>query len=75
MESMNGGYAFTRDLFSSEAKYCGQADRKTGDRDASLEPDPRDWKQILFLNEKVLDALDRLGLPRNPGAISGAATP
>jgi dihydrodipicolinate synthase/N-acetylneuraminate lyase len=42
-------------------------------RDASLEPDPHDRQHMLFLNGKVLEALDRLGLPRNPGAASGTA--
>ena len=37
-------------------------------RDASLEPNPHDRQQMVFLNNKVLAALDRLSLPRNPGA-------
>jgi len=37
-------------------------------RDASLEPNPHDQRQMAFLNKKILEALDRLNLPRNPGA-------
>ncbi len=37
-------------------------------RDASLEPNPHDQRQMAFLNKKMLEALDRLNLPRNPGA-------
>jgi hypothetical protein len=37
-------------------------------RDASLEPSPHDQRQMAFLNKKILEALDRLNLPRNPGA-------
>ncbi len=41
-------------------------------REASLEVNSRDRQHIFFLNGKVLEALDRLNLPRNPNAISGA---
>lgn len=44
-------------------------------RDASLEPNPHDRQQMVFLTNKVLEALDRLSLPRNPGATMGTATP
>jgi len=44
-------------------------------RDASLEPSPHDRQQIVFLTNKVLDALDRLNLPRTPGAATGTAAP
>ncbi|HEX5410495.1 MAG TPA: dihydrodipicolinate synthase family protein [Terriglobia bacterium] len=37
-------------------------------RDASLELNPHDRQHMLFLNSKVLAALDRLGLQRNPNA-------
>ncbi|MGA8182839.1 MAG: dihydrodipicolinate synthase family protein [Terriglobia bacterium] len=37
-------------------------------RDASLEPNPHDRQHMLILNRKILEALDRLNLPRNPGA-------
>jgi 2-keto-3-deoxy-L-arabinonate dehydratase len=37
-------------------------------RDAGLELNPLDRQHILFLNNKILQELDRLGLPRNPGA-------
>lgn len=39
-------------------------------RDATLEPGPHDREHMLFLNNKILDALDRHGLPRNPCAAS-----
>lgn len=42
-------------------------------RDASLEVNPHDRQHILFLNNKILEALDRLKLARNPGANSGTA--
>jgi dihydrodipicolinate synthase/N-acetylneuraminate lyase len=42
-------------------------------RDARLELNAHDRQHVLFLNNKVLEALDRLGLPRNPGAASGTA--
>lgn len=41
-------------------------------REASLEVNGHDRQHIRFLNSKVLEALDRLNLPRNPTAISGA---
>ena len=41
-------------------------------RDAGLELNPHDRQQMVFLNRKILEALDRLGLPRNPGGVSGA---
>lgn len=41
-------------------------------RDASLELNPHDRQHMLFLNSKVIAALDRLGLARNPNAASGA---
>ena len=41
-------------------------------REASLELNPHDRQHMVFLNSKVLAALDRLGLPRNPEAASGA---
>ena len=37
-------------------------------RDASLEPNPHDRQHMRLLNGKILEALDRLNLPRNPGA-------
>jgi dihydrodipicolinate synthase/N-acetylneuraminate lyase len=42
-------------------------------RDATLEPGPHDREHMVFLNNKILDALDRLGLPRNPCATTGPA--
>lgn len=41
-------------------------------REASLEVNVHDRQHILFLNGKILEALDRLKLPRNPNAVSGA---
>ena len=41
-------------------------------REACLEVSSNDRRHIGFLNGKVLEALDRLNLPRNPNAISGA---
>ncbi len=43
-------------------------------REASLEVNDHDRQHILFLNGKVLEALDRLNLPRNPNAVSGTTT-
>ncbi|HUZ47106.1 MAG TPA: dihydrodipicolinate synthase family protein [Terriglobia bacterium] len=37
-------------------------------RDASLELSPNDRQYNFFLNNKILETLDRLNLPRNPGA-------
>lgn len=37
-------------------------------RDASLELNPHDREHILFLNNKILEELDRLSFPRNPGS-------
>jgi 2-keto-3-deoxy-L-arabinonate dehydratase len=37
-------------------------------RDASLELHPHDRHHMRLLNRKILEALDRLNLPRNPGA-------
>jgi len=42
-------------------------------RDASLEPNPHDRQHMLLLNRKILEALDRLSLPRDPRAVSGPA--
>ena len=42
-------------------------------REARLEPNPYDRQHMLFLNSKILEALDRLNLPRNPSAASGAS--
>jgi 2-keto-3-deoxy-L-arabinonate dehydratase len=42
-------------------------------RDASLELNSHDKEHMSFLNNKVLEALDRLNLPRNPTAGPGAA--
>ncbi|TAM81554.1 MAG: dihydrodipicolinate synthase family protein [Acidobacteria bacterium] len=47
--------------------------KESGVRDASLDPNPHDRQHMLFINGKVLEALDRLGLPRNPNAASGAS--
>jgi 2-keto-3-deoxy-L-arabinonate dehydratase len=44
-------------------------------RDASLEPNSHDRQQMVFLNKKILEALDRFSLPRNPGAATGTAAP
>lgn len=41
-------------------------------RDASLELNPHDQQHMLFVNSKVIAALDRLGLPRHPNTASGA---
>lgn len=41
-------------------------------RDARLELNPYDRQHMVFLNSKILAALDRLGLPRNPKAASQA---
>jgi 2-keto-3-deoxy-L-arabinonate dehydratase len=42
-------------------------------RDATLELSSHDRQHMHFLNDKILEALDRLKLPRNPRAASGAA--
>jgi 2-keto-3-deoxy-L-arabinonate dehydratase len=42
-------------------------------RDASLEPNPHDRRHMHLLNRKILEALDRLKLPRDPRAVSGSA--
>ncbi|HXH48418.1 MAG TPA: dihydrodipicolinate synthase family protein [Terriglobia bacterium] len=46
--------------------------KASGVRDASLEPNPHDRQHMVFLNGKVIEALDRLRLPRNPSAISAS---
>lgn len=40
-------------------------------RDASLEMNPHDLRHMFFLNQKIIESLDRLKLPRNPCKISG----
>jgi len=42
-------------------------------RDASLEPSPHDRQHMRLLNGKILEALDRLNIPRDPRAVSGSA--
>jgi len=42
-------------------------------RDASLELNIHDRRYIFFLNNKILEMLDQLDLPRNPAAASSAA--
>jgi 2-keto-3-deoxy-L-arabinonate dehydratase len=47
--------------------------KESGVRDASLEPNSHDRQHMVFLNGKILEALDRLGLPRNPSRGTGPA--
>jgi len=42
-------------------------------RDASLELNPHDRQHMLFMNNRVLETLDRLRLPRNPSTATGTA--
>lgn len=46
--------------------------KESAARDASLELNPHDRQHMLFVNSKVIAALDRLSLPRNPNTASRA---